>query len=174
MLRHISFVLIIGSRVNVDPSLSCEGCFNEITEIWPGMYAYKNTITFNNLKGDEYLFVGLPKLNTEKPLKIINPNKDFVVIYTHDMQTYERQWYLGMALILPKNKFKGIGKSPDEGNVSKTYYALLKIENNKPISYFAVGCWELSDKNFRNEEYFEKYLINLSNQLAIKPIVKVK
>lgn len=146
----------------------------EITEIWPGMYAYKNTVTFENLKGDEFLFIGLPKLNTDKQLKIIKPNNDFIIIYTHDKQTYEKQWYLGMALILPQKQFISTGKSPEEGNVSKTYYAKLKIKNNVPTSYFAVGCWELSDENFKNEEYFEKYLINLSNQLSAKIKIIVK
>jgi len=146
----------------------------EITEIWPGMYAYKNTVTISNLKGDEKLFVGLPKLNTEKPIKQIEPNKEFIVLYTHDKQTYEKQWYLGMALILPRKYFLSTGKSPDEGNVSKTYYAVLKIKNNVPINYFAVGCWELSDENFKNEEYFENYLINLANQLSINLKIKVK
>ena len=146
----------------------------ENTFIWPGMYAYQNSIKFSGLQGDEELVVGLVNSNTEMPLSIYEGNDKYVVLYTHDKQTYEKEWWLGLAIIVPRDIYLGNMESPKTGRLSNTFLAKLKIENNKPLTYFALACWELSDKGFTDKEYFENYLKNLSSQLAAEVQVSIR
>jgi hypothetical protein len=138
----------------------------ENTSIWPGMYGYQNSVKFNSLEGDENLVVGLVNINTEMPLSTYDGNDKYVVLYTHDKQTYEKEWWLGLALIVPRELYLGYTEAPKTGQLSNTFLAKLKIENNKPVTYYAVACWELSDEGFTLRKYFEDYIKNLVDQLA--------
>ncbi|MGY5355687.1 DUF4861 domain-containing protein [Wenyingzhuangia sp. IMCC45467] len=157
---------------NWKPSLH-QYSVHEKTTIWPGMYGYKNTVSVTGLQGDEHLAVGLVNINNNKPLHVLKENDDFVVLYTHDKQTYNKEWWLGMAIILPKKLYIGYIDAPDTGNLSKTYLAKLKIENNKPVSYYAVAGWEISDERFKDEAFFKSYVIDLTNQLSAKINVEI-
>jgi uncharacterized membrane protein YebE (DUF533 family) len=97
-----------------------------------------------------------------------------VVLYTHDQQTYDKQWWLGMALILPRDKYVGYMEAPKEGPLSQTYLARLKASNSEAVEYYAVGCWELSDERFRDQAYFTQYLQELANTLAAEVKVDIK
>lgn len=141
---------------------------DEKTSIWPGMYAYKNEVTFKNLQGDEVMAIGIPNLNTDKPLQQINANDEFVILYTHDMQSYDKIWWLGMALILPKNSFIGTDEAPKEGNFSNSFIAKMEVANEKPISYYAVAGWELAEDNFKEENRFKEYIMQLADQLSVE------
>ncbi|HET8737676.1 MAG TPA: DUF4861 domain-containing protein [Pricia sp.] len=141
---------------------------SETTSIWPGMYGYKNTVSVQGLQGDEELVVGLVNINTEKPLTEIEPNDEYVILYTHDRQTYESEWWLGMALIVPQKYYLGHTEAPESGDFSNTFLARLDVKEGTPISYFAVGTWELSDPKFVEETYFVDYLTTLANQLVTK------
>ena len=139
---------------------------DEVTSIWPGMYAYNNQVKVSGLQGDETLIVGLVNSNTDHPLSELTIDNKYVVLYTHDKQTYDKVWYLGLALILPKDSYLGFGKAPEEGPLSKTFYGKLKIEDNVPVDYFAVGAWEIADPGFADSTYFRNYVENLAWQLA--------
>lgn len=136
----------------------------ETVEIWPGFYGYKNTVVVADSLGDETLLVGLVNSRTEKPLKTIYENDRWIVLGTHDMQTYEKEWWLGLALVLPKEGYLGYIKAPDTGRIATSY--LAKFTVGKPVSYYAMACWELRDPGFRDEQYFENYLKNFTDQLS--------
>ncbi|WP_215224938.1 DUF4861 domain-containing protein [Echinicola shivajiensis] len=144
----------------------------EQSEIWPGMYAFKNTFSITGLEGDEEAIIGLVNNQTDKDL-MISEVGDFVVLYTHDRQTYDKEWYLGLGLILTKEDYLGWMRAPSTGQITDTYLARVKIENDKPISYYAVAGWELSDPNFTKEEYFMDYIIGLAEQLNVKVKIEV-
>lgn len=145
----------------------------EKTTVWPGMYGYKNTVSISGLNGDEHLVVGLVNIDNDSPLKLLDENEEYVILYTHDKQTYKKEWWLGMALILPKEHFIGHTEAPKTGDLSNTFLAKLNIKNGKPISYYAIAGWELSDKGFRDETYFVNYLNQLANQLSAEIKVQV-
>lgn len=146
----------------------------ENTSIWPGMYAYKNSVLFSGLQGDEEMVVGLVNINAQNQLQELQGNDRFVVLYTHDQQTYDRQWWLGMALILPRDRYLGYMEAPREGPLSQTYLARLKASSNEAVEYYAVGCWELSDEKFRDPTYFTQYLQELADTLAAEVKVDIK
>src|SRR5680860_119086 len=110
---------------------------HETTSIWPGMYGYQNTVSFSGLQGNEHLVIGLVSINNNKPLEIDEENEEYVVLFTHDKQSYEKEWWLGMALILPKDHYFGYMDAPETGNLSNTYLAQMKIRNNEPVHYYA-------------------------------------
>ena len=138
----------------------------ETVEIWPGMYGYKNTVSYSGLKGDEQLVIGLVNLKTEKKLKEIYANDQWVILSTHDKQTIEKEWYLGLALIVPRAVYKGFIEAPKTGRLSSSYLAKMAVEDNKPVSYYTMACWELQDPNFKREEYFDNYLQEFVEQLS--------
>ena len=147
---------------------------HEKTKIWPGMYAYKNKVQIKGLQGDETLLVGLVNRDTDEDLVELPVSDKFIVLYTHDKQTYDKTWYLGLALILPKDAYLGYGEAPEETAIATTYYAKMKIEDDTPLSYYAAGCWELSDPQFTDSLYFENYIVNLAEQLGAEVSVDVK
>ena len=146
----------------------------ENTTIWPGMYGYQNSVKFSGLRGDENLVVGLVNIDTELTLGEIEGNDKYVVLYTHDRQSYEKEWWIGLALIVPRDLYLGSMEAPKKGQLSNTFLAKIKIENDKPIEYYALACWELSDEGFADREYFLNYLENLTSQLAVDVQLTIK
>jgi len=147
---------------------------DETSTIWPGMYAFQNTVKFSGLLGDENMIVGLVNSNNQNPLEEIAVNDQWQVLLTHDMQTYERQWWLGLAIIVPRDIYLGYTEAPKSGPLSNTFLARLKIENNTPVTYYAAAGWELSDERFKDAGFFRDYLKNLVQQLSAKVEVTVK
>src|SRR5690606_30879094 len=93
----------------------------ETSSIWPGMYAYKNEVSFSDLEGDETLLIGLVNSNTSNPLSEFVIDDRWVVLWTHDKQTYEKEWYLGLALILPKDVYQDYMEAPKTGRLSTSF-----------------------------------------------------
>jgi Domain of unknown function (DUF4861) len=146
----------------------------ETSSIWPGMYGYKNTISLNGLKGNETLLVTLSNLNNQNPLQVIDAG-DFVCFIQHDKLTYERQWILGTALIVPKDVYKGYTEAPKSGQLTDSYLIKLAVKNSQKVSYYPIAGWELSaDKNFKDSAYFTSYVTTLAKQLSAKVKVEVK
>ncbi|MEN2398851.1 DUF4861 domain-containing protein [Flavobacterium sp. MC2016-06] len=146
----------------------------ETTSIWPGMYAYKNTVAINGIKGKEKFLVALSNLNNKNPLQVIESG-NWVCLLQHDYLTYDRQWILGTAILVPKEIYKGYTEAPKTGQLTDSYLAELSIENNKEISYYAVACWELSaDRAFQDAAYFTNYVTTLAKQLSTSIQVEIK
>ena len=146
----------------------------EITTIWPGIYGFKNTVDVSGLKGDEQLAVGLVNINNQNPLQEVEVNEDWVALITHDHQTYEREWILGLALILPKDAYQGYMEAPKTGKLNDSFLAKLSIENNSPVSYYVIAGWELSqEERFKDPEFFKQYVLNTAEQLSAEVEVTV-
>lgn len=147
---------------------------NETTSIWPGMYAYKNSVKIKGITGKETFLVALSNINNQKGLKVIEVGK-WVCLIQHDNLTYKREWILGTAIIVPKKDYLGYIEAPKTGQLTDSYFAKMKIVENTSIRYYAVAGWELSaDKNFKDANYFTDYVTNLAKQLAIEISVKVQ
>ena len=147
---------------------------NETTSIWPGMYAFKNTVSIDGITGKETFLVALSNINNQKGLKVVEVG-DWICLIQHDNLGYQREWIMGTAIIVPKKGYNGYMEAPKKGQLTDSYLAKFKIENNKPISYYAVAAWELSaDKNFKDANYFTGYVTNLASQLSVEISVKIK
>lgn len=147
---------------------------SETTSIWPGMYAYKNTVKVKGLKGKETLLVGLSNINNQNGLKVIEVEK-WVCLIQYDNLTYKREWIMGTALIIPKKDYLGYIEAPKTGQLTDSYLAKMKIVENTSVRYYAVAGWELSaDKNFKTSQDFTNYVTHLAQQLAVEITVVVK
>jgi hypothetical protein len=145
----------------------------ETASIWPGMYGYKNTVSLNGLKGNETLVIALSNINNQNPLQVIDSG-DYVCFIQHDKLTYERQWILGTAIIIPKNSYKGYIEAPKTGKLTNSYLIKVSTKNNQPISYYPIAGWELSaDQNFKDSAYFSNYVTTLAKQLSAKIVVQI-
>jgi len=147
---------------------------DETTNIWPGMYAYQNMVRFSGLQGDENLMIGLVNIHNQNPLQEIPLNDQWVVLLTHDMQSYDREWWLGLALIVPREIYLGYEEAPKTGQISNSYLAKLKVENNKAVTYYAAAGWEISDERFKDADFFRNYVVNLVKQLSVEVEVIIK
>jgi hypothetical protein len=146
----------------------------ETTSIWPGMYGFKNTVSIDGITGKETFLVALSNINNQKGLKVIEVG-DWICLIQHDNLTYNREWIMGTAIIVPKKGYMGYIETPKKGQLTDSYLAKFKIENNIPISYYAVAAWELSaDKNFKDANYFTEYVTNLAKQLAAEINIKIQ
>ena len=147
---------------------------NETASIWPGMYGYKNTVSVNGLKNDDTLLITLSNINNQNPLQVIDSG-DFVCFIQHDKLTYERQWILGTAVIIPKKDYKGYIEAPKTGQLTDSYLIKMKVKNNQEVNYYPIAGWELSaDPGFKDSAYFTTYVTNLAKQLSAKIKVEVK
>ncbi|MBZ9630067.1 DUF4861 domain-containing protein [Salegentibacter sp. LM13S] len=138
----------------------------EVTTIWAGMYGFKNTVSVSGMQNDEVLLIGLSNINIEKPLQEVEVG-DFVALILHDYQTYEREWALGTALLIPKADYNGYIEAPEEGKVTSSYLVKTKRENGNPISYYAIAAGEMApDGGFEDAETFRNYVEDLARQLS--------
>ncbi len=145
----------------------------ETTSIWPGMYAYKNTISFDGLQGNEMVLIALSNINNKNPLNVVEVG-NWICLIQHDKLTYNREWIMGTAIIIPKKGYNGYMEAPKTGQLTDSYLARFKVQNNEPISYYAVAGWELSaDKNMNDSAYFNNYVINLAKQLAAEITIQI-
>jgi hypothetical protein len=142
--------------------------------IWPGMYAYRNTAKVSGLQGDETLLIGMNNLDQTDPVVEIDVDDKWVVLLTHDRETYNKEWILGLALILPKDAYQGYTEAPASGNLAQAYFAKIKAQENQPVAYYAVGGWELSNEAFKNSASFRSYVQDLIRQLAAEVDVQVR
>lgn len=146
----------------------------ETTAIWPGIYGFMNTVEVYGLQGNEKLAVGLVNINNQNPLQEIEINEDWVALITHDHQTYEREWILGLALILPREVYDGYMEAPKTGKLTDSFLAKLKIKNSEPVSYYVIAGWELSqEQRFADAEFFKNYVVRAAKQISAEVEITV-
>ena len=146
----------------------------ETTSIWPGMYAYHNSVKLSGLEGDEKLLIGLVSIFATHPPEEIKINDKWVALVSHDKHSYNKEWWLGLALILPADAYAGFIEAPKKGKLSNSYLAKLKVANNKAVNYYSVACWEISEEGFKDPNYFRLYVENLVKQISAEVKVVVK
>jgi len=147
----------------------------ETTSIWPGIYGFKNTVAISGLQGNEKLLVGLVNINNQNSLMEIEVNEDWVALITHDHQTYDREWILGLALILPREYYEGYIDAPKTGQLTDSFLAKLNVQEEKPVSYYVIAGWELSEEpRFSNAEFFRNYVVSAAKQLSAEVEITVK
>lgn len=146
----------------------------ETTSIYPGMYAYHNSVKVSGLQGDEHILIGIVSIFATKPPTVVKVNDKWVALISHERHSYNKEWWLPLALILPADTYFGITEAPKKGKLSNSYLAKMKTANNKPINYYAVACWEISDEGFKDPAYFQQYVVDLTKQISAEVKVSVK
>jgi hypothetical protein len=145
----------------------------ETTSIWPGMYAFHNSVKISGMTGKENLALGIVNINAAKPPTEIKVNDEWTAIISHERHGYNKEWLIGLALLVPAKSYINYTEAPKTGQLATSYMVNLKIANSVPVNYFAIAGWEISDKGFSKEEYFKAYVLNLAAQITAPVTVKV-
>jgi hypothetical protein len=130
-----------GSKVNID---------QEVT-IWAGQYGYENKVAAKNLPADVTLVTGLVKNFNDKEMVTIKSEKG-TVMATHDMQSYDKEFWFGMGVLIPNDNLAGFDL-PTTGELNTTWAAKLKLVAGEAF-FKAYGAWEYQDTMFRNRDFF--------------------
>jgi hypothetical protein len=146
----------------------------ETVSIWPGMYGYHNSVKVSGLKRRERLGIGMVNINSNKQPTEVRVGEKWIALISHDKHTYNKEWWLGLALILPVDVYDGFVDAPKTGKLSHTFFAKLKIANNSPVNYYSVAAWELSNAGFKDEAYFKRYVEDLIKQISADVQVSIR
>lgn len=146
---------------------------NRVT-IWGGKYLHANDVTIHSDAATDTLVVGLVNINNDKPVEqVVSEDGEWTGILTHDQQTYEKDYYLGMGLILPTDNYLEYREAPNEGSgIIQSYNVLLEASNGESIRYYVTAGWELSDSNFTDRDYFFEYAETEMNHISNPAQVK--
>lgn len=145
----------------------------ETTTIWPGMYAYQNTVQLQGAKASDQLLVGIVQINATKPPEVVAVNDEWIALISHEKHAYNKEWWIGLALLVPATEYLGSMAAPKAGKLTSSYHARLKA-GSKPLTYYAIAGWELSDKGFADATYFRNYVTDLARQLSAKVVVRIQ
>jgi hypothetical protein len=130
----------------------------EDISIKAGNYFYESSVVINGLKGNEKVVTGIVNLKSSQSFTLNDKNTH--VLYTHDKQS-ENNDYLGMAIMLKQNSNPVYLQMSKEGaGITNTYTAALNVKNNQPVVFRFYACWEATDINFKNKDFFQRFLLN--------------
>lgn len=128
--------------------------------IWAGSYGYTNTVQLKSLKTKDTLAVGLVNIHNDKlPTLLDEIEENHVAFYTHDKQTYDDGWHLGMGIIFPKEHYVSFERAPNSGSgVTNSFLNMIELGEEKKFEYLVYAGWELTDPDFADSTYFDAFM----------------
>ena len=148
--------------------------FKEITTIWAGKYNYENKVIAPNLPAGLSLITGLPRNFNDMPLEKLGFGKH-VAMTTHDHQSYNKEFVIGLAVLLPDSSVVEIFDTPDaDADLAGMWCAKLRLDDKGEASYKAFGAWEHQDTMFRNRDYFRNFIKSEGERMDHPVIVTVE
>ncbi len=144
---------------------------NTVT-IWAGQYGYTNSIELISDHDTDTLLVGLTNINNNEAPTLIDNHLGQTTLYTFDKQTYDKDYYLGMALIFPASNHIGYQDSPKSGDgITNTYLNMIQLNELKSFEYHVLASWELDDLNMKTKEAFDELVNNYLSQQFNKALL---
>ena len=138
--------------------------------IWKGRYGYMNKTTVTGFEGKETIVTGLVNSNNDQPITEKQVG-DLQLLATHDKQTYDKEYFLGLALAVPNKIFQGWEDAPETGKVNTTRFAKLNVSADAPFTYYVFSGWELQDTGFTQKDYFmekiDAELVRIQNPIEV-------
>lgn len=150
-----------GKKINV----------HETMTIWAGKYGYENVIQTSPLPNGSKLVTGIVNNFNDQPYVFEKAGK-YRMMSTHDKQTYDKVWYLGMSLLIDEKNFVNTFEAPKNGNgITTTWCANLKPDKEGKYRFNCYAAWELSDPRFIDAGFYfdmiRNYAESSSNQLKL-------
>lgn len=140
--------------------------------IQAGSYGYSSEVWLQSPQKSDSLLVGLVNIHNDQPPGYGEVSGQSIFL-THDHQTYDDEWILGMALIMPTEYYLGYVSAPDGGlGVTNTFLNSLQITNQHSVTYHALFGWEISDSSFTDRDYFKQFVEQQAMKIAQPIIVK--
>ncbi len=159
-LHYNGMQILPGKKMDVTEEIS----------IIAGQYAYQSKIT---VPQEAVLVTGIVNLYSRKVIQ--KKTGKFTILATHDRQS-ENQDYLGMAILVNNNSFSGFGETQkkESEQIQNTYYAKMKIKTSAAASFRFYGCWEATDKRFKDEAFFLNFLQAEAEKLSSPIQIKIR
>jgi hypothetical protein len=130
----------------------------EIISINSGEFCYHSRVIPFGSDKKTTLVTGMANLNNDNPLQVIETDSELTLL-THDKQTYEKEYFMGMALSAEKRNGTGYNQATASGpGVVSSYYISQPLHPNQEWEYTFYACCELADPKFKNPEYFKNYI----------------
>ncbi|MDR2139312.1 MAG: DUF4861 domain-containing protein [Tannerella sp.] len=140
----------------------------ETTTIRAGKYGYENVIEVGALPAGDTLVTGIVRsFNDRAPVE--KKIGDRIVMMTHDRQSYDKEWYMGMALIIPQENCIETFDTPDAGtgaDIIRTWCVKLKPGADGKIRFGVYAAWELQDTRFTQADFFFRLIEEEAERLA--------
>lgn len=152
----------------------CETPFGKInishkTTIWAGKIGYESEITTARLPKDCYLITGMvTNFNNQPTIEKTIANQEHLMI-THDKQTYNKEYYLGLSLLFPKKEFI---ESFDLKEI-QSWCVKLKPYSGK-YSFNVYATWEMQDPKSKSSDYFVDLIEKEAQKISAPVIVSLK
>lgn len=131
----------------------------EIT-LWAGKHHYDNRVIAGQLPENVKLVAGFTyNLNDFPPVPFEFSGS--VGAAAHDRQSYNKEYILGLGVLLPKagvgETFLSFDRLP-ESELIRTWLAQLNPDSQGVADYKAYAVWELQDTLFRSRDYFLEWM----------------
>lgn len=126
------------------------------TTIWAGRYQYENKVIAPTLPAGVSLVTGFLYNFNDMPLEELSFEK-YLGMATHDFQSYDKEFIMGMGLLLPKAGVQKLFTTPEyipEEVLSRTWCAQLRLDAQGEITYYPLAAWEHGDERFKDREFF--------------------
>ncbi len=131
---------------------------SQVVTIWGGSYGYENRVIAKKLPKGSSLVTGIVRNNNNQPLQseLFYGNR---LMLTHDKQTYNKEFTLGLGLIVPASCFGKSFDTPDQGDgILYTWCAQLQPDKKGETTFSVLAAWEMQNPAFLNRDFFVKTL----------------
>ncbi|MFZ4456850.1 MAG: DUF4861 domain-containing protein [Bacteroidales bacterium] len=148
--------------------------FSQIVTIWGGSYGCENQIVYSKLPENCAFVTGLVHNNNNQPFQ----SECFYgqkAMITHDKQSYNKEFTIGLALLVPNQNFVNAFDTPDKGSgIIYTWCAKLKPGDNHSIKYNVLAAWELQNNAFLDRQFFVNTVKYEALKLSRRFVIKIK
>ena len=94
---------------------------------------------------------------------------------THDKQTCDHRWYMGMSLLVDEACFDHAFHTPDEhSNITTSWCAALKPDARGEYRFLCCAAWEVADPRLADRTYYEDLIRAYAGELSAPSDVEVK
>ncbi|MEI8087154.1 MAG: DUF4861 domain-containing protein, partial [Paludibacter sp.] len=147
---------------------------SQIVTIWGGSYGYENRVICSNLPAGCAFVTGIVHNNNNQPFESETFYNQQAMI-THDKQSYNKEFTIGMCLLTPKQNFVKSFDTPATGNgIIYTWCAQLKPDANNAIKFNVLAAWEQLNPAFLDRAFFLKTMKYEALKLSKPVVVKLK
>ena len=146
----------------------------ETMTIWAGKYGYENVIKTTPLPKGTHLITGIVNNFNNMPYTQEKTGR-FEIMSTHDKQTYDKEWYMGMSVLIDKDNWTNkMFEAPKTGTgITTAWCAVLKPDKKGVYRWNCAAAWEITDERFIDKGFYINMIREYANELSNKIAVKV-
>lgn len=144
----------------------------EVT-IWAGKYGYENKVSTTALPDDSYLVTGIVANFNDMPFTEKQHHNKLFSMLTHDKQSYNKEYHMGMGLILPLGNVAETFHAPEtNADIIKTWCVKMRPASDNTYRFNVYAAWELSDPVFENRDAFVTLIDGCAEEINYPVVIR--